>query len=412
MLVKRNLIFSFISTASRLISAFFLLFVLARFLTVSQFGIVAFSLVVANLLGLVTEYGFSLLISKETGKDVQKTHWYVSGSLQVKTIISLLLLLFLWILFESGALKPDYRAPIFIFFLSNIFNAWMNSFLVPFRSVNRFDVEALFMALVNIGIFLACVGLIVFGGFDIMAAPIAFLFVRLLVLPLVVLRFKKQFGLQIVKVPIAALLSRAFPYAGHMFIGSLFLNVDTIILERFVSQYDIGIYQAGIRLVVAAGLLLDVLANVLVPKFARRLKDGDNLDEIRRYNIGIIGFALVLAVALYLFSNVIIQLLYGSNFQPLVAYMPWFVGIIFIRYIGVLYGILLTLSENQRIRFIGLIISLAFIVLVDLIVIPVYGIIGALWVLLAGHLLLLSMYVLFARREYGTLFLRGRKSSV
>jgi O-antigen/teichoic acid export membrane protein len=114
---------------------------------------------------------------------------------------------------------------------------------------------------------------------------------------------------------------------------------------------------------------------------------------------------LLIALLVNIFSNELIYIVYGEKFSTLSNYVIYFSIIIFFRYFSVVYGALLTISDKQKVRTYGVIFTLLFIIVVDLLVIPTYGIYGALFTLIAAHFILAVIYFYFAFREYKTSFL-------
>ncbi len=88
-MLLNNIRYSTITTISRLLSGFFLIFILARLLTLSAFGTLTYSIVFANLLVLIIEYGYELKLSKDTAKNLNQI-----GILTWKAVKVKLLLLF------------------------------------------------------------------------------------------------------------------------------------------------------------------------------------------------------------------------------------------------------------------------------------------------------------------------------
>ena len=86
-------------------------------------------------------------------------------------------------------------------------------------------------------------------------------------------------------------------------------------------------------------------------------------------------------------------------------YIYLFAIIIFLRYFGIIYNTLLTISEKQKLRAIFLAISLVVIIALDFILIPKYQIYGALYALIIGHIVLYSLAMITAKIEFKTLFL-------
>ena len=177
-MLKSNMFYSTITTISRLISGFFLIFILARLLTLSNFGDLTYSLVFANLLVLIIEYGYELKLSKDSAKNLNAISILTSTALKVK--LSLLSFVFI-ILFILGVL--DYPDPttfkiVFIFSISAVFNSFAKHFLIPYRSIDRFDVEAKFVFINNILLF-GIVAVVAYFSRNITAIALGFLCVKI-----------------------------------------------------------------------------------------------------------------------------------------------------------------------------------------------------------------------------------------
>ena len=242
---------------------------------------------------------------------------------------------------------------------------------------------------------------------NITAIALGFLCVRIIYSTITVRRFIADFGLKSIPVNLLAELKQTFPYAIHIAVGAMYLNIDTIILREFVSNSDIGIYQAGMRAMVAATLGLEILNSVLIPKLSSLVAEKkDQLIKLStKFNLLTIMGGIVIALIVNIFSNQLIYLVYGEKFLRLSDYVIYFSIIIFLRYFGVIYGALLTISDKQKIRTYGVLFTLLFIIIVDLFVIPTYELYGALYTLIAAHIILTAIYFYFAYKEYKTSFL-------
>ena len=184
------------------------------------------------------------------------------------------------------------------------------------------------------------------------------------------------------------------------------MNIDTIILRAFVSNSEIGIYQAGMRAMAATTIGLGILNSVLIPKLSSLVdKSKDQLIELStKFNLVAFILGVLIAFIVNIFSNELIYLVYGEKFSTLSNYVIYFSIIIFLRYFGVVYGALLTISDKQKIRTYGVLFTLLFIIVVDLFVIPTYELYGALYTLIASHIILNTIYFYFAYKEYRTSF--------
>ena len=405
MLIK-NIRYSTITTISRLVSGFFLIFILARLLTLSDFGILTYSLVFANLLALIIEYGYELKLSKDTAKNLNDIGILTWRAVKVKLSLLIFVSIVLFILGIFAYPDPTTYKIMFIFTVSSVFNSFAKHFLIPYRSIDRFDVEAKYVFINNILLF-GVVALVAYFSRNITAIALGFLCVKIIYSTLTVRRFIADFGLDFGTLNLLAELKQTFPYAVHIAVGAMYLNIDTIILKEFVSNSEIGIYQAGMRAMAAATIGLGILNSVLIPRLSSLVDGSKNqlIELSTKFNLFTLILGVSTAVIVNIFSNELIYLVYGEKFSTLSNYVIYFSIIIFLRYFGVVYGALLTISDKQKIRTYGVLFTLLFIILVDLYVIPTYRLYGALFTLIAAHIILTIIYFYFAYKEYKTSFL-------
>lgn len=404
--MKSNFVFSFLSIFSRLLTGFFLIFFLARLLSVEDFGVFTYSLVFANILVLIVEYGYNLKLSKDTAKEPEKISEITFRAAKVKGVLILPLFLVVGVLWWIGFIELRSFHILLILTISAIFNSFANHFLIPYRSIDKFNIEAIYVFLNNLSI-LCLVIYIAYIYNNLIFITITFMGIKFLFMITTFFRFKKDFGKTSKKLCIKKELKDTFPYAVHIAVGAMYLNIDTIILKEYVGDYDVGIYQAGMRALGAATIGLDVLNSVLVPKLSSLSSDKKSLISLSTlFNRYILVFGILIVIVINLFDSELINLVYSKKFSDLTQYVFLFSIVIFMRYFGSVYGTLLTISDNQKIRTIGVTLTLFLIIILDLILIPHYGLYGALCTLIIAHVVLNGIYVYFSYKEYKSFYLR------
>ena len=386
------------------------MFFLARLLTVKQFGVFTFSMVFANLLVLIVEYGYNIKLSKDTARDKENISKMTSDSVIVKLFLAVIGLIVLSIIKTTTAYldNSDFNIIIIMSFAA-IFNSFANHFMIPFRSIDRFDIESKFVFFNNISIFLGSV-IVTYFFRDVLYLALVFCCVKFIFCLVSYLFFQRKFKMKFSRINLWENLRVGLPYAVHVAVGAMYLNVDTLILKKYITTSEIGIYQAGMRAMGAATMLMGLMNTVLLPRFSAMANDKIQLHKIAVFFNRItllIGFFI--AVMITVFSEQLINIVYSSKFISLNKYVWMFALIIFLRYAGNIYGTLLTISDKQKVRTFGVVMTLLFIVFADLYVIPNYGIYGALSVLLIAHILLNIVYIVFAHREFKTFFILKSK---
>lgn len=404
--MKNNFMFSSLSIFSRLLTGFFLIFFLARLLSIEDFGVFTYSLVFANILVLIVEYGYNLKLSKDTAKEPEKISEITFKAVKVKGVLIFPLLLVVGFLWWIGFIELQTFYVLFTLTISAIFNSFANHFLIPYRSIDKFNIETIYVFLNNLSI-LCLVTYVAYIYNNLIFIAITFVCIKFIFMIATFFRFKKDFGITHEKFQIKKELMETFPYAVHIAVGAMYLNVDTIILKEYVGDYDIGIYQAGMRALGAATIGLGVINSVLVPKLSSLSSDKKSLISLSTFfNRYILAFGLLIAIVINLFDSELINLVYSNKFSDLTQYVFLFSIVIFMRYFGSVYGTLLTISDNQKVRTIGVTLTLFLIVILDLCLIPIYGIYGALYSLIIAHVVLNGIYIYFSYKEYNSFYLR------
>ena len=405
-MLKKNLSFSTITTSSRLVSGFFLIFVLARLLPIEDFGKFTYSLVFSNILVLIIEYGYSLKLSKDTAFNINNISSLTWNSFKVKIYLTAFVALILLILFILKYPDKQLINIIIILTFSSAFNSLANHFLIPYRSLNRFEVETKF-AFINNLILFTIVFFVTFFSKNILFIASAFLSVKVIYCTLTINKFINDFGFKSERINLRSEIQDGLPYAIHIGVGSILLNIDTVILKEFVSDTEIGIYQAGMRALGACTIGLGILNSVLIPKLSNLIENDKQklLSVSTKLNYLSILLGGSIAIFINIFSDQLIYIIYGEEFAELSEYVFYFSIIIFLRYLSVLYGAILTISNLQKIRTYCVSFALILILFLDLFMIPKYKINGALYVLIVAHIILLICYFFYSYKSYKSTFL-------
>jgi len=105
----------------------------------------------------------------------------------------------------------------------------------------------------------------------------------------------------------------------------------------------------------------------------------------------------------------VVRLLFGGRYDALAPLLPLFGLLAFIRYGGVSYGTLLTLADRQTVRVLAVCGVMVLGLALNALLIPRFGLTGAVIASITGHLVLYGVYVRAARKDIGG-FLVDRRS--
>jgi O-antigen/teichoic acid export membrane protein len=291
-------------------------------------------------------------------------------------------------------------------------NSFVLLFSVPLRSLGRFDVEAGTTAWANAVVFCS-VAVVLSAGGGPLAAAAAFALARLAALSLAWRSCHRAIGSRpwpsLDRASVGVMLRTGFPFGVHAAVGTLNMQADTIMIHHYLGAGPVGIYQAGMRVLVGALLVADALNGVYLARLART---GQVPVEFSRLGtqmtrhllaLGTIAFACTLAG-----SELIVHYLFDDGYAPLVRILPAFGVLMFIRYGGVSYGTVLTLSDRQGVRVAAVSGALALSLALNALLVPRYGLAGAIAASIIGHVALYSVYVVAAWQEHRSLLIDRR----
>jgi len=191
-------------------------------------------------------------------------------------------------------------------------------------------------------------------------------------LPRFQLKFNPSFLLLILK--------KSYPFALAIFLMTVYTRIDFVMIERLLvdGKKEAGIYAAAYRLLDAANVLGLLFAGLLLPMSARLLKEKKPIRPILRLSLQmILCGAITLSIATWFFREEIMFLLYDDAS----TYGANILGVLMSTFVvvsgGYIYSTLLTANDSlaQMNRIFA--ISVALNILLNFLLIPRYGALGA-----------------------------------
>jgi O-antigen/teichoic acid export membrane protein len=413
--VFRDSVFSLITTVVRLATGVVLFVVLAHVWGPERFGVFMYPFTIAGILVKLVDYGFLLQVARDVGRRPAEAHATMSRALGAKLV---LVVPAAAVAYATALVMPGTKGfgPLLACLLVDALCTSFVQFLnIPLRALGRFDREARIASLSNGIVFVSVVATALTGHGPLMAAAVmagtraACLFLpwnayqRLLGTaprPL----FEKQ--------SLRASLWVGLPFCVHATVGTLNLQMDTLMVQRFLGAGSVGLYQAGMRILLGAVLVGDALNGVYLSAMARASHDPAELARLGQrmtrqlLSVGLFGFGCILAA-----GPLVVRLLFGGKYDALAGILPLFGLLTFIRYGGVSYGTLLTLSDRQAVRAAAVCVVMLLGIGLNALLIPRFGLMGAICATIIGHCVLYSVYAYAARKDVGD-FLLDRRSAV
>lgn len=397
--VSKNIFWSSVTSLLQVYTGSVVFIVLAKLMTVEDFGILSFGFSLAAILVICADFGFSLMIMKDYPEFESNPKKYVSNSLMVKVLfscvvfgISLIYLLFLY----DG--KWRMVGGIFLLF------AIVSSFIVYFQSLlkvqNKFNkytettvVYALFITFVLLGYWILDISLVGLAGCLLFCRILQLLWSFFLCKDLVLIT---SFSLKTQE----HLIKKSWSFGLHTVLGIFYFMIDTQIISIYLDAKAVALYQAVFRIILVLLIASEMLSNVLLPYLSFKYCKKEDLDLLISK---LFLFLLIIGCSLFLlfttFSEFIIQCLYSEEYLYAIPLVLPLSIVLIIRTVCSLLGNILTISNKQVYRVKTVLISLLISLTFNFAFIPVYGIIAAAWVSVIVHFSMFILYFYYSKME-------------
>jgi O-antigen/teichoic acid export membrane protein len=190
----------------------------------------------------------------------------------------------------------------------------------------------------------------------------------------------------------ASLMKDSWPLIFSGIVTKIYMRIDQVMLREMVSPEEVGIYSASVRIAEVWYFIPMALSASVVPNIIQAKVESDELffGKLQKfYNVmAFIGY--VVAIPVCLLSQWLVELLFGAPYARaglMLALLVW--GGMFVN-LGIARSAFLTTMNWTKVHFFTVFLGAVVNVLLNLLLIPHYGGMGAViascvayW--LAGH---------------------------
>ena len=150
-------------------------------------------------------------------------------------------------------------------------------------------------------------------------------------------------------------------------------RVDIIMLKQFVTSTDVGIYSVGVMLAERVWVIPDAMKEVMISNLAK----GKGIEEVS-FVIRVCNLAcIIVVVGIILLGQPFINLFYGVEYAPAYSVtVVILIGVVFMVYYKTI-GAYNIVEGKQKDNFIYLVISVICNLVLNIILIPRFGNLGA-----------------------------------
>lgn len=396
--IRRNSIFAIIATVTRVATTALMFIMLARQYEPELFGQFAFAYTYLTTFYLLADFGFDVYLASEVARDKPKMYQLVQSLLPLRLCLSLLSAVLMCLAAVLSGIPAGTKEMMVAFAISILPSASSAFFFALFKGLEEFQHETRISIIQNCVLLTLLIGA---GVMEVSILTIAWIYAATRLLGLLILVPKVRhtllpFDLRAAISSGKVALRRGFPYGVFLVCGTLYFQLDTIMLGYFLNEESIGVYQAAFKL---AGILLlsnDILVQIMLPVLSRL-----HADDIQKWGIAarflaknLVFVGMLFGVLVLSYPNDVLSLVYGPNrYEASAPILRIFAVIFIVRSSAEVFALMLTTGNNQiaRTRIVVFLTVLNFSL--NLLVIPRFGMVGAALVSLVTNVVGGGLYV-------------------
>lgn len=366
----------------------------ARFYGVSIYGQYTTALAFITFILTFTDLGFDAFMLKECSRDKSKLNSYYGNIIILKLVILFFSIIIILGLSKILGYSNEVNKLILILIPNCAITYIINTFFVVMQLKDRLAVNARIQIVQSALIILVATIVMVLGLNIYIYALLQSIVSSLLVL-LYIYIIPVKFKITLKYSKILILGSIFFGLSSLLYV--IYYKLDTIMLSVIRGSYEVGIYESAYKVINILITLIAILDNIIMPQFFYLYKKNKE-KMLNNYklilNYGII-FGIPFSLVLVYMSKYIINILYGSQYKDAIFILQILALTVAIRLLAATVGFVITASDNMKIKVkFQAIFALVNIVL-NLILIPKYGVSGAAIATVITEVMVFITYYIF-----------------
>lgn len=377
----RNTGWLFFAKIFILVVAFFVNAYMARYLGPSNFGLLNYIFSFVGIFGFLSSLGVESIANREIVKDHSKKSLIIGTSFYLKLFGSILSIIVTTIVSSFTTNDPILLGLIFIYSFSFIFSAF-NIIDVYFQSQVLSKYPAMVTMTVGIVSAILKITAMTFGLGIIWLTAIYILESILTALGLLFFFIYKGHSIKewvFDKKEAIIILKDSWPLMLSTIAWSIYMKIDQVMIKNMIGNEQNGIYAVAAKLSEFWYFIPSTIAGSVFPAIINAKKTSKELYEKRLSKLYSLMFYLSFGIALFIaiFAHLIIYILFGNAYIGAVTTLRIYIWAGIAVSIGSTLLYYLIAENLTRINAIATAIGALVNIIINLLLIPKYGINGA-----------------------------------
>ena len=377
---------------------------LARSLRKEDFGVFSFGFAFSMISVIVADFGLSLLLVREISRDKKSASKYLSNSIYAKIVLSVITVILAILFFEIIDYSKEVKIVAYVMLLFTLLQSVTELYFSIYRAFEKMYYDA-FLKIFRMVLLMSAVFYLIKMDYGLIAISMAFLVTEMIILIIAAIisyvkfvnisfNFDYEFTKRLIKESSIFFFSVVFT--------TIYLYIDQIFISKFRGTTEVGVYSAAANIVIMLIFIPQMYVNSIFPVISRfyiNSKESLKLAYEKSFKYMFI-LGLSIAAGIFVLSDKIILLLYGKEFSEAVIVLKVLTGYSFFKFLNPVTGYTLIAINKQGTRLFSQASAAVINIVLNIVLIPKYGIVGAAIATLVTEIIFSIIYSGFISR-YG-----------
>lgn len=370
-----------ISQVVKSVCAFLWTILIARYLGVSQYGIVSFAISFSGLLMIFVDFGMTTYMTREIAKRKELVYKFMNNMLSFKIILSVLIFFISGLILALLKYPPLTIAVTLIFTIEMIAISMTSFFNGIFQAFEQLKYQAI-GTILNSGFLLVGVLLTMFLDWGIISIAVSYVIAYLAFVLYMFIKYVQWFSYPKLELDLSFIrrsLISSLPFGLTDLFYTIYFSIDVVMLSYLAGNYSTGLYNSAYNIIAVFTTFFPVYQHVIFPVMSKFFKESKDLIKVS-YELSVKYLLLVilpLSVGIFLYARPVVDLVYSNQYSLASTPMQiliWTVSFLFVN--GAAATLLNAVDREKTVTKIYIAASI-FNVALNLLLIPVYSYDGA-----------------------------------
>ncbi len=316
--IFKNTSWLLISQIITSIFGFVWIVLLARYLGVSDFGIMNFAISFTSIMSIFIDLGINTYITRDLSRSPELSQKYIGNAIPLKiflSILSFIATLVILLIMDYNLLSIQV---VLLFAIQTIFLSMGWLFNGVFQAFSKMKYQAIGI-IINSSLILSGTLLLTYFNLGLIAVALSYMVGSIITLIYLYNNIKNKIVIPKIQIDLdfwKKSIKQAIPFGITGIFTTIYFMIDTVMISFIVGNTAVGIYSSAYKIITVFTTIYTVYTYVVFPLMSKLYKDSEDLLKIS-YEKSIkylIMIMLPFAIGITIYSQDIITLIYGKSY--------------------------------------------------------------------------------------------------